>query len=77
MELRGTFLWNSMENVDAGISMGNVLILHANVFHGNLWRNFHRIPWKLMSSSSIEFHGEFSMEIHGILWRFFTQDGLS
>jgi len=47
-----------MENVDAEISMeigalmfsmGNVLILHANIFHGNLWRNFHGIPWKLMS----------------------------
>ena len=30
-------------------SMGNVLILHANIFHGNLWRNFDGIPWKLMS----------------------------
>ena len=32
--------WNSMENV---------LILHADIFHGNPWRNFHGIPWKLMS----------------------------
>ena len=61
MELHGTFPWNSMENVDAEIpmeigvlyfpwnSMGNVLILHANIFHGNLWGDFHGIPWKLMS----------------------------
>ena len=61
MELHGAFPWNSMENV---------LILHGNwcpnVFHGNLWRNFHGIPWKLMSYSLEEFLGEFSMEIHGI-----------
>ena len=55
MELHGAFPWNSTENI---------LILHekyveismvfhgnwcANVFHGNLWRNFHGSPWKLMS----------------------------
>ena len=32
--------WNSMENV---------LILHGDIFHGNPRRNFHVIPWKLMS----------------------------
>ena len=44
MELHGTFPWNSMENVNAEISleidalmcsMGNVLILPVNIFHGN------------------------------------------
>ena len=66
MELHGTFPWNFMENVDAGIfmeigvlflmfSMGNVLILHANIFRGNLWRNFHgnwcpNPPWNSMEN---------------------------
>ena len=34
------FPWNSMENVQ---------ILHGDIFHENPWRNFHGIPWKLMS----------------------------
>ena len=49
-----------MENIDVKISMefhGNCC---PNVFHGNLWRNFHGIPWRLMSQSSMEFHGGFS-----------------
>ena len=55
MSLR-KFPWNSM---------GNVLILHANIFHGNLWRNFHgnwcpNPPWRIFhgnpSNSTEVFH---------------------
>ena len=65
MELHGTFPWNSMENVlcmsDAVISMEIGVLMFSmefhgkcpnppcKCFHGNLWRNFHGIPWKLMS----------------------------
>ena len=36
MELHGTFPWNSIENVDAGISMEIGVLL---IFHG--------IPWEM------------------------------
>ena len=36
MELHGTFPWNSMENVDAGISMETGVLI---IFHG--------IPWEM------------------------------
>ena len=49
MELHGAFPWNSMENIDVEISMAIHENWCPNVFHGNLWRNFYGIPWKLMS----------------------------
>ena len=55
MELHGAFPWNFTENIltlhekYVEISMAFHGNWCANVFHGNLWKNFHGIPWKLMS----------------------------
>ena len=49
MEFHGKCPESSMENIDVKISMefhGNCC---PNVFHGNLWRDFSGIPWRLMS----------------------------
>ena len=76
MELHGTFPWNSMENVDAGISMEIGVLMFSmefhgkcpnppcKYFHGNLWRNFH------------EFHGNgcHNPPWNSTPWRFFTRE---
>ena len=33
--------------------MENVLILHGDIFHGNLWRNFNGIPWKFFTREAL------------------------
>ena len=60
MELHGTFSWNSMENVDAEISMEIGVLMFSMEFHGKCPNP----PYK------------YSMEIdvvilHGIPWRMF------
>ena len=76
MELHGTFPWNSMENVDAGISMEIGVLMFSmefhgkcpnppcKYFHGNLWRNSH------------EFHGNgcHNPPWNSTPWRFFTRE---
>ena len=54
----GHFLWNSMENVDAGISMEIGVLMFSMEFHGKCpnppckcfpWKSMEKFPWKLMS----------------------------
>ena len=67
MELHGTFPWNSMENVDAEISMEIGVLMFSMELHGKCPNPPCKyFPWKSR---------EFSMEIHGIPWRFFTRVG--
>ena len=73
MELHGTFPWNSMENVDAEISMEIGVLMFSMEFHGKCpnppckyfpWKSMEKFPWNSMEVDV--FHGEFYMEIHGI-----------
>ena len=48
-EISMEFHGNWCPNVFHGIPWEMVLILHANIFHGNLWRNFHGIPWRFFT----------------------------
>ena len=73
MELHGTFPWNSMENVDAGISMEIGVLMFSMEFHGKCPNPPCKyFPWKSMKKFSWN-----SMEInvlilHGIPWRIFN-----
>ena len=52
MEFRGKCpnpTWKILMEKFPWNSMGNVLILHANTFHGNPWRIFHGIPWRFFT----------------------------
>ena len=67
MELHGTFPWNSMDNVDAGISMEIDALMFSMEFHGKC-RNppCKYFPWKSMEKflwNSMEFREGFS---HGV-----------
>ena len=72
MELHGTFPWNSMENVDAGISMEIGVLMFSMEFHEKCPNPPCKyFPWKSMKKFSWN-----SMEInvlilHGIPWRIF------
>ena len=70
MELHGTFPWNSMENVDAGISMEIVVLMFSMEFHGKCpnppWKSMEKFPWNSMEIDVLI--------LHGIPWRFFTRD---
>ena len=49
MELHGTFPWNSMENVDAGISMEIGVLMFSMEFHGKCPNPPCKyFPWKSM-----------------------------
>ena len=72
MELHGTFPWNSMENIDAEISMEIGVLMFSMELHGKC-PNPPCKYFRIRTSISMEFHGEFSVEIHGIPWRFFTR----
>ena len=69
MELHGTFPWNSMENVDAGISMEIVVLMFSMEFHGKCpnppWKSMEKFPWNSMEIDVLI--------LHGIPWRFFTR----
>ena len=83
MELHGTFPWNSMENIDAEISMEIGALMFSMEFHGKCpnppckyfpWKSMEKFPWNSMEIDVLILHGEFSMEIHRIPRRFFTRD---
>ena len=72
MELRGTFLWNSMVNVDAGISMEIGVLMFSMEFHGKCpnppckcfpWKSMEKFPWNSMEIDVLI--------LHGIPWRIF------
>ena len=73
MELHGTFPWNSMENVDAEISMEIGVLMFSMEFHGKCpnppckyfpWKSMEKFPWNSMEIDVLI--------LHGIPWRFFT-----
>ena len=76
MELHGTFPWNSMENVDAGISMEIGVLMFSMEFHGKCpnppckyfpWKSMEKFPWNSMEIDVLillEFHGVFSHGSH-------------
>ena len=67
MELHGTFPWNSMENVDAGISMEIVVLMFSMEFHGKCpnppWKSMEKFPWNSMEIDVLI--------LYGIPWRNF------
>ena len=63
MELHGTFPWNSMENVDAGISMEIGVLMFSMEFHG-------KCP-NLLFIKEITAHCGFVKEKHSALKIFF------
>ena len=72
MELHGTSPWNSMENIDAEISMEIGAIMISLEFHGKcpnppckyfLCKSTERFPWNSMEIDV--------MILHGIPWRIF------
>ena len=72
MELHGTFPWNSMENVDAGISMEIGVLMFSMEFHGKCpnnpckyfpWKSMEKFPWNSMEIDVLI--------LHGIPWRIF------
>ena len=71
MELHGTFPWNFMENVDAGISM-EIGVLFLMFSMGNVpnppckyfpWKSMEKFPWNSMEIDVLI--------LHGIPWRIF------
>ena len=74
MELHGTFPWNCMENVDAGISMEIGVLTFSMEFHEKCpnppckyfpWKFMEKFPW-----NSVEID---VLILHGIPWRFFIR----
>ena len=72
MELHGTFPWNSMENVDAEISMEIGVLMFSMEFHGKCpnppckyfpWKSMEKFPWNSMEIDVLI--------LHGIPWRIF------
>ena len=72
MELHGTFPWNSMENIDAEISMEIGALMFSMEFHGKcpnppckyfLWKSTQKFPWNSMEIDVLI--------LHGIPWRIF------
>ena len=66
MELHGTFPWNSMENVDAGISMETAVLMFSMEFHGKCpnpsckyfpWQSMEKFPWNSMEIDVLILHG--------------------
>ena len=77
MELHGTFPWNSMENVDAGISMEIGVLMFFMEFHGKRPNPPCKyFPWNSMEIDVLILHGIPWRIFHGIPWRFFTWDVL-
>ena len=73
MELHGTFPWNSMENIDAEISMEIGALMFSMEFHGKCpnppckyfpWKSMEKFPWNSMEIDVLIPHGEFSMGFH-------------
>ena len=65
MELHGTFPWNSMENVDAGISMEIGVLMFSMEFHGKCpnppckyfpWKSIEKFPWNSMEIDVLILH---------------------
>ena len=65
MELHGTFPWNSMENVDAGISMEIGVLMFSMEFHGKCpnppckyfpWKSMEKFPWNSMEIDVLILH---------------------
>ena len=88
MELHGTFPLNSMENVDAGISMEFGVLIFSMEFHGkcpNLpckyfpWKSMEKFPWNSMEIDVLILHGIPWRIFHGNPWNsmevFHTGDG--
>ena len=66
MELHGTFPWNSMENVDAGISMEIGVLMFSMEFHGKCpnppckyfpWKSMEKFRWNSMEIDVLILHG--------------------
>ena len=66
MELHGTFPWNSMENVDAEISMEIGVLMFSMEFHGKCpnppckyfpWKSMEKFPWNSMEIDVLILHG--------------------
>ena len=84
MELHGTFPWNSMENVDAGISMEIGVLMFSMEFHGKCpnppckyfpWKSMEKFPWSSMEIDVLMLHGIPCRIFHANPWnsmRFFT-----
>ena len=65
MELHGTFPWNSMENVDAEISMEIGVLMFSMEFHGKCpnppckyfpWKSIEKFPWNSMEIDVLILH---------------------
>ena len=65
MELHGTFPWNSMENVDAEISMEIGVLMFSMEFHGKCpnppckyfpWKSMGKFPWNSMEIDVLILH---------------------
>ena len=65
MELHGTFPWNSMENVDAEISMEIGVLMFSMEFHGKCpnppckyfpWKSMEKFPWNSMEIDVLILH---------------------
>ena len=84
MELHGTFPWNSMENVDAEISMEIGVLMFSMEFHGKCpnppckyfpWKSMEKFPWISMEIDVLILHGIPWRIFHGNPWNsmFFTR----
>ena len=77
MELHGTFPWNSMENVDAGISMEIGVLMFSMEFHGKCpnppckyfpWKSMKKFSWNSTEINVLILHGIPRRIFHGNPW---------